>query len=171
MHRYALAGAMALGLAFVGCDKVTDNQEVFQSFLNGANEAPTPRATAATGTAQYVVDGDTIFYTVELNNISNVNAGHIHTGGAGVAGGVIVFLIDPTPPATGARAPLPNFTSTTGNAIIVEGTITRSTPLAQGFTYDSLVAAMRAGTVYTNFHTAQFPAGEIRGQVNPVNID
>jgi len=170
MHRYALAGALVLGLAFVGCDKVTDNQEVFQASLSGANENPV-RATAASGTAQYVVDGDTIFYTVEISNIQGVNAGHIHTGAAGVNGGVIVFLIDPTPPATGARAPLPNFTSTTGNAIIVEGTITRSTPLAQGFTYDSLVAAMRAGTVYTNFHTATFPAGEIRGQVNPVNID
>ena len=168
MHRYALAGALVLGLAFVGCDKVTDDQEVFQSTLLGSNENP-PRATAATGTAQYVVvDNNTIHYTVEVTNFTNtITLGHIHSGGAGVNGGVIVSLID----VNGVLAPVPNFRTTTGNAILVEGTITRSTPLALGFTFDTLLAAMRAQTAYTNFHSNVFGGGEIRGQVVPVTID
>jgi len=49
----------------------------------------------------------------------------------------------------------------------VSGTITAADltgPLA-GKTMGDLVAAIRAGNIYINFHTASFPAGEIRGQL------
>jgi hypothetical protein len=41
-------------------------------------------------------------------------------------------------------------------------------PTAQGVSagnFDALVAALDSNTAYANSHTAQFPAGEIRGQL------
>jgi len=49
----------------------------------------------------------------------------------------------------------------------ISGTITAADltgPLA-GRTMSDLLAAIRAGNIYVNFHTAAFPAGEIRGQL------
>jgi CHRD domain len=49
----------------------------------------------------------------------------------------------------------------------ISGTITAANltgPLA-GRTMSDLVAAIRAGDIYINLHTRQFPAGEIRGQL------
>ena len=53
----------------------------------------------------------------------------------------------------------------------VSGVITASDftgPLA-GKTFADLVTAIRAGTIYINFHSMQFPAGEVRGQLIPQN--
>jgi hypothetical protein len=36
-----------------------------------------------------------------------------------------------------------------------------------GGTEAALIAAFNNGTAYTNIHTANFPAGEIRGQITP----
>jgi hypothetical protein len=34
--------------------------------------------------------------------------------------------------------------------------------------FDEVIAAMRAGVTYANVHTAQFPGGEVRGQIEEV---
>jgi hypothetical protein len=53
----------------------------------------------------------------------------------------------------------------------VTGTITPANilgPAGQGIAageFDEFIAAMRAGVTYANVHTAQFPGGEIRGQI------
>ena len=53
----------------------------------------------------------------------------------------------------------------------VTGTFTATSvigPTAQGVTpgnFDALVAALVSNTAYGNIHTVNFPAGEIRGQI------
>jgi hypothetical protein len=42
-------------------------------------------------------------------------------------------------------------------------------PASQGIgtgQFDKLVEAIRSGVTYVNVHSPQFPAGEIRGQIN-----
>jgi hypothetical protein len=118
--------------------------------LDGAQEAPTPVATAATGEGTAVVsaDGSTITYVVTYTGLSGpVTAAHIHTGAPGVPGGIILPL---------APGPSPMVGTLTAANFTPSGAIT---------TFAEAVAALRAGTTYFNLHTAANAPGEIRGQI------
>ena len=151
--------AMVAAIALVGAcsDDTTgipSNVEIFQATLNGANEFPAlPTATTATGSATITALGNVISWQVEVENINNVSAGHIHFGAAGASGGVMV----PINPTAG------DYTSKT---IIASGSAT---------VHDSVLVHMRAGDAYVNIHTSDaalpgnntpgdYTNGEIRGQ-------
>jgi hypothetical protein len=141
----ALALVAAPSTAFA----VDPTQPAFGGPLSGAQEVPAV-ATAATGqgTAVISADGSTITYIVTYSGLSGtVNAAHIHTGAAGVAGGVILPLVVGPSPMTG--------TLTAAN-FAASGSVT---------TFAEAVAAIRAGTTYFNLHTTANPGGEIRGQI------
>lgn len=117
--------------------------------LSGAQVVP-PVATAASGEATVVIspDNSTIWYVVTYTGLSGaLAAAHIHTGAAGVNGGVILPLAASASPMVGTLT-ASNFTAS--------GSVT---------TFAQAVAALKAGTTYVNLHTAANPGGEIRGQV------
>jgi hypothetical protein len=133
-----------------GCEE--DNDTTFSANLSGAAEVP-PVATSGTGTASFSLDEEDEFlqFTLNVSNISNVTAAHIHTGAVGVNGDIVAFLFNG--PQTG-----------TVNGQLSTGTI-RSQDL-QGITFDQLITSMRTGLAYVNVHTTQNPNGEIRGQID-----
>lgn len=148
MHhqRRKLVGAAALALGLMACE----SEEVYTAELNGANEAPNPVTTTATGTATFtLIDNTTLTFALSVSDIDSVTAAHIHVGEAGVPGGVIVNLF--LGPTTGL-----DFTGS-----LSSGTITAAT----GMSFDSLLTRMRNGTLYTNVHTRVNGGGEIRGQI------
>lgn len=118
--------------------------EVYTATLNGANEAPTPVTTTATGTAIVTVLGNQVTWKVDiLTPIDSIVAGHIHRRHPdSVAGNV---RIDFAPAVTGQ-----DFTGT-------------ATVGSQANVADSVLALMRAGRSYVNIHTQLNPGGEIRG--------
>jgi hypothetical protein len=144
-----LALFLGVGLAAAGCSQGSDDLTIWQADLSPANEVPA-RPTAASGTAGLAFDGTTVTYSVELHNISSVLFGHIHSGAAGVNGPVRVFLFPG--PTTGAV-----------DGVLVQGSFTAA-DMRPGITFEQLIAEMRAGTAYVNFHTTVYPAGEVRGQ-------
>ena len=83
------------------------------------------------------------------------SAAHIHIGSRATNGGVSAFLCAPCPQQG-----------------TVTGTITPADvvgPAGQGIgpgEFEKLVRAIRAGHAYANVHTARWPGGEIRGQIN-----
>ena len=163
MRRFAWMGVVALaGLAGVSCNNALEGKEVFIATLSGGQEVPA-RATAASGTAQIIVEGNQITYAIEVDDITAITASHIHTAPPGVNGSVRLFLY-PAPPSTSA----PQVT-VTEKSILVEATVDASA--VNGVTYAELLAAMRSGNAYVNVHTTQFPGGEIRGDISPQNID
>ena len=124
-------------------------QPAFGGPLTGAQEVP-PVVTAATGEGTAVIspDGSTITYIVTYSGLSGAAvAAHIHTGAAGVAGGVILPLTVSASPMVGTLTAA-NFTAS--------GAIT---------TFAQAVAALKAGNTYFNIHTAANGGGEIRGQI------
>jgi len=159
MRRNALplAVLLAAGLFAAGCEDATEGQEIFTTTLSGANEVPA-RSTGASGFSQVVIDGDRVHYAVEIDDIANVFAAHIHTGASGVNGPVRVTFF-----TTAQSTAL----STSDRHILAEGTFTSSN--VSGISFPDLLAAIRAGTAYVNVHTTQFPGGEIRGQLQRAN--
>jgi hypothetical protein len=136
--------------------------------LLGENEVPA-RETPAVGQAVIHVNHDTteIRYVLNVTNIENVVASHIHVGAAGTNGPVVAFLYGNVPPG-GGRV----------NGRLASGAITAANLVGPmlGASLQDLVAAMTAGNTYVNVHTndgvaptntgaGDFPGGEVRGQL------
>jgi hypothetical protein len=146
-----------MGLALASCQKGSDDiGERFVVQLSPANEVPA-HGTAANGIIGINVRGNRIDYSIEVHNIGNITGAHFHSGAAGVNGPIRIALF-PGPGANFTSAPL-----SPGDGQLYEGSFEASDVV--GISYTDLLAGMRAGTVYGNVHTTQFPGGEMRGQV------
>ncbi|MDQ3548116.1 MAG: CHRD domain-containing protein [Chloroflexota bacterium] len=101
-------------------------------------------------------DEDSIDFQIVVENLVNVTAAHIHAGGAGVNGPILVPLFVAS---TG--------TSVTPDGVLAEGTI-EAADLPDGLTIVELANLMVDGEVYVNVRTTANPTGEIRGQTQPL---
>jgi hypothetical protein len=138
------------------------DQDSFTAQLSGDQEVP-PSTTNATGQATFQFSAETqLDFTLNLVDVKNAVAAHIHCAPAGENGAVGVTLSGPVNPGENS----------------VQGTITA--PDAENgcgwADVAAVVAAMRSGNAYVNVHTddgvdpadtgpGDFPAGEIRGQI------
>src|SRR6266498_19495 len=100
----ALAMFATISLIGVACsdDNTTGipaGLEVYTATLNGANEAPTPVTTTATGHAIVTILGNVITWKVDIDTpIDSIILGHIHRRAAdSVAGNVQVNFAPPRP--------------------------------------------------------------------------
>jgi hypothetical protein len=129
-------------------------QEVFvASNMTGTKEVP-PVRTVASGSATFVNNQTFIDYDVSVSDLYNVTGAHIHQGGAGVNGPIVVTLYrtaDPSPGLFGGYSG--NITSS-----MLEG------PL-KGKQLSALVEMLSNGQAYVNVHTIKNKNGEIRDQV------
>lgn len=116
--------------------------------ISGAQEVPA-NTSPATGSAimLYDVAANTFDLVVSINGLANTaSASHIHEAAAGANGPVVTNL--------GADAAY----ARTGNAL-------RAT--FRGLAYGGDRRRLIRGEAYFNLHSAQFPGGEIRGQLVP----
>ncbi len=126
-------------------------QTSFVSFLNGAQEAPTPRVTPAFGNGTVLMNAARTQITINLTFqglLAPLTIAHIHNGAVGISGPVIIDirnLITTTADGSGGSIM---------NAVL-------NIDMAQA-------NVLLSGNGYFNLHTTQFPAGEIRGQINVV---
>ena len=148
--------AITTALAIVGIisgltNSVVAQEQKFVATLSGQEEVP-PTNSQATGMAEFTVTGENAEYSVNSSNIQSVTAGHIHSGGQGENGPIVVTLFNNDSPT--------NEVSETGSitADKLEG------PMA-GKQLTDLITAMSNGETYVNIHTEQNPNGEIRGQI------
>jgi CHRD domain len=142
-------------------------KDTFVATLSGDEEVPA-RDTQAVGVAKFKLskDGAALTFKINVSNIQNVVAAHIHCGAVGVNGpiGVTLFMGAPA----GGRV----------NGTLAEGTITAPDPgNACGWAdLAAVLAAIESGATYVNVHTndgvappntgpGDFPGGEIRGQI------
>lgn len=112
----------------------------FTSSLNGAQEVP-PANTTATGTGFAILDlnSDSVYYSITVAGLSStLQAAHFHQAPAGSNGGVVQNISFADSTATGFWS---------------------------GFSESVLTSLIKNG-IYINVHTANFPSGEIRGQLN-----
>ena len=135
---------------------VTEQQ--FTAKLFGNMEVPSIE-TNATGLAEFrpILNENTVTYTLNVTDIDNVTAAHIHSGKQGQNGPIVVTLFRPD-------IPTPKMVS----GLLSEGDITPDNlegPLADKQISDLLNATHSMG-LYVNVHTTQYPDGEIRGPIS-----
>jgi CHRD domain len=141
--------------AFAG-EQQQQQQKRFVTELTGFEEVPPVNNTSAIGVAEFKLGQDNIMYTVNVTDIENVTAAHIHSGQVGENGPIVITLFKEDTPTTAM---------TTG--VLSEGNITATNlegPMA-GQLLSNLTSAMRNDQTYVNVHTQQNPNGEIRGQI------
>ena len=126
----------------------------FRTSLTGSQENP-PVETNARGRFEitFKPDGSAARFKLDVINIQNVVAAHIHCGPVGVNGpvGVTLFMGGPVSP----------------NGTLASGTLT-SPDEGNACGWEDMtdvLAAIQAGNAYVNVHTQAHPGGEIRGQL------
>lgn len=140
--------------AFAG--EQQEEEERFITELTGFEEVPPVNNTSAIGVAEFKLGQDNIMYIVNVTDIENVTAAHIHSGQVGENGPIVITLFKEDTPTTAM---------TTG--VLSEGNITATNlegPMA-GKLLSNLTSAMSNDQTYVNVHTQQNPNGEIRGQI------
>lgn len=156
--RRSLVLMVAAALLVLVAVPVQASNDNFVAPLDGGQENP-PVATNATGVAKFRVakDGASVDFKVNVANIDNVFAAHVHCGPVGANGPVGATLFFTPPPNPGPV-----------NGTLAQGTITApDAGNACGWAdLAAMVAAMQSGGTYVNVHTLPgTPSGEIRGQI------
>jgi hypothetical protein len=151
---------VVLGMAVVGAAVAGLNRN-WSTHAKGSLEVPA-RDTDAQAQAIFHLskDGTELRYKVIASNIENVLQSHIHLGGPGVNGPIVLWLYPSAPPA--------QLIPGRSDGVLNEGTATAANlmgPLA-GQPLSALVDALDAGNAYVNVHTTQFPPGEVRGNID-----
>ena len=137
----------------------------FRASLDSYHETQFSLSTSGTGSfrARLNHDGDQLTYELQYSGLEGGNTlfAHVHLGQIGTTGGVMFFLC-----GGGGRPACPAGPAT------VTGTVSASDiigPNSQGVSpgeFAEAIDAMRNGSAYANVHTATYPSGEIRGQIN-----
>ncbi len=140
--RTALAAGLAAGL-LAGCGQMrpANKIDIYEATLSGGQEVP-PAATPATGSAELMLNTNTntLRWKVTYSGLTGpATAAHIH---------------GPAPRGANAGVVVPFSGNLNAQPIMGEQAIT-----------PDQAAALANGQWYVNIHTAQFPNGEIRGQL------
>jgi CHRD domain len=139
----------------------------FSTTLSGANETP-PNGSTASGSAFLLVDttAQTLYVNESFIGLSApATAAHIHCC-APVGGSAIV------------AAPFPGFPAATSGLYLTTLDLTAAATYSAAFlaanggtgasAEGALIAGLEGGLAYVNIHDANFPGGEIRGQLAAV---
>jgi CHRD domain len=164
--RIVAAGAIvAAGVIGIAVASAVNNPNV-EGDLSGYQEVPAVSTNAFGSVEAKVSDTGPIPYELTYRRMPDVTQAHLHFAQEAVNGGIVVFICTNlgngpvgTPACPDGRATL----SGKVNASDVVGTAS-----AQGIAageIDEVKAAIRAGTVYANVHSTEFPGGEIRAQL------
>ncbi len=103
-------------------------------------------------TVDYSTMNNDFTYTLSWANLTgDATMAHIHFGAPGVSGPIVV----------------PFFMSTMPGTNMISGTLTQAdvTPADGISTIAEVAQAIEMGNAYVNIHTAEYPNGELRGQL------
>jgi hypothetical protein len=166
-----LFAVTATGLAFSG-----DGDRRFRESLSGYKEAPAPISTSGTGTFEAAISKDEteINYVLTFDALEgDVRQAHIHIGYPQNSGGIVLWLCDSATNPSPTPLTTPHCMDSDPRAGRVTGTLTAAdvrTQTANGIDgpteWSELLGLIRAGRTYANVHSAKFPGGEIRSQLD-----
>ena len=161
--RLLLTGPLVFTLALTipaPADTIT-----YTATLLGSNEVP-PTGSPGTGFGTFTLNGNLLSINESFSGLTApANAAHIHCCGPVGVNEIVAVPFTPFPNATSGTfmATVDLTLAATYNAPFITqegGTVA----LAEA----GLIAALNSGDTYANIHDANFPAGEIRGQIERI---
>ena len=170
MKRMAIFGG--IGVLLASTVVLAQVNKTIHEFLSGYEEDPLTISTSGNGEFQARINNsDTeIEYSLTYSDLEgNVLQSHIHVAQPAQSGGISVFLctnLGNGPAGTQLCPPAPATITGTIRASDVIG------PAGQGIAAGELaelISAIRAARTYVNVHTAKYPSGEIRANLNHRN--
>ena len=158
MKRPFLTLALMLGALGAGVVSAHADTFVLTAALTGSEETPPPGLnTGAFGSATVTLDTSarTVTYRVDVFNLpSGVTASHIHVGGVGTAGPIVINFAPPV---------------NASNDFAFSGTVPESQWIQrpeQGIrSGDDIIQAILGNNTYVNVHSTVNGGGEIRGRL------
>jgi hypothetical protein len=157
----------------------------FRERLNGLKEAAAVVSTTGNGTFQARIndDGTRIDYTLTFRELEgDVRQAHIHIGHPQNTGGIVLWLCQTAAspdPTVGNDTPqcdedevgnfregrVSHFLTSDDVQNLPANGIAGPTPTTEG-EFEEVLRLIRAGRTYVNVHSAKFPPGEIRSQID-----
>jgi CHRD domain/PEP-CTERM motif len=163
LKRIAFTGPLLLALAFV----VPVHADVinYSTILLGSNEVPQTGSPGA-GAAAFSLNGNLLTIDEAFSGLTApATAAHIHCCGPLGVNEIVAVPFTPFPNATSG-------TFMTTVDLSLAATYTAAFITQEGGTVSDaetgLITALNSGDAYANIHDANFPNGEIRGQIEPV---
>ena len=163
LKRIAFTGPLLLALAFV----VPVHADVinYSTILLGSNEVP-PTGSSGVGAATFSLNGNQLTIDEAFSGLTApATAAHIHCCGPLGVNEMVAVPFTPFPNATSG-------TFMTTVDLSLAATYTAAFITQEGGTVSDaetgLITALNSGNAYANIHDANFPSGEIRGQIEPV---
>jgi hypothetical protein len=157
MKRALQVGAAAVAALLIAAAGASA-QIVATATLGGGDETPI-LLSGGSATAEVAVDTTAKEFAITLrvfNIPTTTTAAHIHVGGKGVAGPVVIDF-----PNIAGRLGVFTTTFRVGEAAF------RPSAAIGINSIDDVIHAVMTGNAYVNIHTTTNPAGEIRGQLVP----
>jgi hypothetical protein len=160
LKRILLTGPLVLALALAipaHADTIT-----YTAILLGSNEVP-PTGSLGTGFGIFTLNGNMLSIDETFSGLTTAaSAAHIHCCGPVGVNEMVAVPFTPFPNATSGH-----FLGAVD--LSLAGTYTAGFITAEGGTVSGaeagLIAALNSGNTYANIHDANFPGGEIRGQI------
>jgi hypothetical protein len=144
----AIVAVTAAGGTIALTGSAAAHDDDFRAEMNGANEVPGPGDPDGTAKGKIEIDiaASEVCFDFDWENIAAPTAGHIHRAPVGVAGDIVVGLLDGISPDTLEADD------------DIEGCVTADPGLL-----GDIVA--NPDQYYVNLHNARFPTGAVRGQL------
>lgn len=133
----------------------------YSAILNGANEVP-PTPSSGTGLAFFTLNGNLLTINETFSGLTApATAAHIHCCNPVGVNAIVAVPFTPFPNATSGtfNATVDLSLAATYNPAFItqEGSLSAAE--------SNLIAALNSMNAYANIHDANFPGGEIRGQI------
>jgi hypothetical protein len=143
-----------IGAGGSGTTGTTSGATTGTTAATGATTGDDDSTSTAGASAGGALAGMSLQWTLEVENIMDATAAHIHLGAPGENGGVLIPLY------TG------EVKAGSFSGVLAEGTLSLADiPAVEGMSPEQILASIQSGGTYVNVHTEANPGGEIRGQI------
>lgn len=182
LHAVAVAALIVFSASYTSGQDDSGRRQEYSARLNGFNELGGLSGQTGANSGAILTKGkgelrlhldksnQTATYELTYSDLTSAAVmAHIHFGKVHVPGSILIWLCQTTTDPGPAGTPTCPESGGTVTGTISAGSVQAiPTQNVTAGDWDAFVAALESNTAYSNIHSANFPTGELRGQVRAV---